>query len=179
VLLDDSKMVVESAGITTSAAAFSQVDVMLWFVRRTMGPNVADLCARYLVVDERPSQAADLVRRHVQHTSEEVLRAEAFARKHLRQSISIADLARAANSSTRTLARRFRETLGTSPVRSLQRLRAEEALHLCKTTRLSLEQIAGRVGYADAGSLRRAWRASRVRHARSHGSLARWVACDT
>jgi transcriptional regulator GlxA family with amidase domain len=90
--------------------------------------------------------------------SEETLRAEAFARRHLHEPIGVADLARAARTSARTLARRLHETMGVSPVRFLQRLRAERALHLRKTTRLTLEEIAHKVGYANAGSLRRVWR---------------------
>jgi transcriptional regulator GlxA family with amidase domain len=166
VILDETQMVVEAPGITTSGAAMSQVDLMLWFVRKTAGPQIADLCARYLVVDERRSQSPYLVRSHVQHTSEEVLRAEAFARKRLRHPISVQDLARAAKTSMRTLSRRFHETLGLSPVRFLQKLRAEEALNLRRNTRLSLEQIAERVGYADAGSVRRVWQAEKLQHTR-------------
>jgi transcriptional regulator GlxA family with amidase domain len=162
VMLDETQMVVEARGITTSGAAMSQVDLMLWFVRKTAGPQIADLCARYLVVDERRSQSPYLVRAHVQHTSEEVLRAEAFARKRLQYPISVQDLARAANTSVRTLSRRFHETLGLSPVRFLQKLRAEEALNLRRNTRLSLDQIAERVGYADAGSVRRVWQAQKM-----------------
>jgi transcriptional regulator GlxA family with amidase domain len=58
VTLDDARMVVEGARVVTAGAALSQIDLMLWLVRTVRGPEVAELCARYLVVDERASQAS-------------------------------------------------------------------------------------------------------------------------
>jgi transcriptional regulator GlxA family with amidase domain len=56
VQLDESRMVVASHGITTAGAAFGHVDLALAVVR-TSSPTVADLVARYLVIEERPSQS--------------------------------------------------------------------------------------------------------------------------
>lgn len=155
VRLREEAMVVAAGRVVTAGAALSQVDLMLWLVRRQCGPQVAQLCARFLVVDERSSQAGYLVLGQLAHASEEVARAEAFARAALHRRIGVAELARAAAVSERTLERRFQETLGLSPMRFLQRLRVERAVHLAQTTRDSLSRIAARVGYEDAVSLRR------------------------
>ena len=50
-------MVVRSGPIVTAGAALSHVDLMLWLVRRAGGPSLGDRCARFLVIDDRPSQA--------------------------------------------------------------------------------------------------------------------------
>jgi transcriptional regulator GlxA family with amidase domain len=42
-----------------------------------------------------------------------------------------------------------------SPVAFLQRLRVEQATELLETTRLAVEEIARRVGYAEPTTLRR------------------------
>ena len=42
-----------------------------------------------------------------------------------------------------------------SPIGFVQRLRVEAAVHLLRTTRLSLEEIGARVGYSDSNALRR------------------------
>jgi len=167
VRLEEGRMVVPGR-VVTAGAALSQVDLMLWLVREVAGPTVADLAARYLVVDERPSQARYLLVDHLAHSNEEVARAEAYARKHLGRALGLRDLARAANTSPRTLERRFAEALGMSPTRYLRRLRAERAAHLLATTRRSLEDVAAAVGYADATTL---WRLVRAELGVTPGAL--------
>jgi transcriptional regulator GlxA family with amidase domain len=154
-MLREDAMVVPAGKVVTAGAALSQVDLMLWLVRRVCGPTIARLCARYLVLDERPSQGRYLLVDHLQHESEEVRRAEAYARRALHEGVGVTELARAARTSVRTLERRFEEALGMSPVRYLQRLRVERAIHLLETTMVSIDEVASRVGYADTVSLRR------------------------
>lgn len=78
-----------------------------------------------------------------------------MARAHLAEGFDIATLARRAGASPRTLARRLDAALGLGPIAFVQRLRVETAIHLLETSRLSLDEISARVGYADANTLRR------------------------
>ncbi|MFJ5546627.1 DJ-1/PfpI family protein [Streptomyces sp. NPDC093225] len=57
VTVDESRMVTTSDGVTTAGAAFSHLDLALAIVRMR-SPALADLVRRYLVVDDRASQAA-------------------------------------------------------------------------------------------------------------------------
>ncbi|MBL1110021.1 hypothetical protein JK361_36595 [Streptomyces sp. 5-8] len=57
VTMDETRMVTTCDGVTTAGAAFGHVDLAPAIVRMT-SPALADPVARYLVVDERPSQAA-------------------------------------------------------------------------------------------------------------------------
>jgi len=149
-------MLVDEGHVVTAGAALAHVDLMLYHVRRFAGPAVAELCARYLVVDSRPSQARYVVADQLWHDSVEVRRAEAYARKALGDgAVTLEELARAAKVSPRTLERRFSESLVMSPARFVQRLRAERAQHLLAATKLSVEEIASRVGYTDSATLRR------------------------
>lgn len=84
-----------------------------------------------------------------------VRRAETWARAHLAEGFDMSTLARRAGASPRTLARRLDAALGLSPIGFVQRLRVETAVHLLETSRLSLDDIGARVGYADANTLRR------------------------
>ena len=66
-------------------------------------------------------------------------------------------ISKAANSigvSNRTLQRCVQRTMGTSPIRFIQDLRIERASHLLRTTDLSLEAIARKVGYEHPNTLR-------------------------
>jgi transcriptional regulator GlxA family with amidase domain len=152
VALDESQMVVSSAGVVTAGAALAHVDLALWLVRR-QSPTLARVVARHLVYDHRASQAAYVMPDHVAHADEVVERFEQWARKHL-AGFSMSAAARAAGTSERTLERRLRRVLGRSPLSYVQDLRVEHALHQLETTEASLDDVASAVGYSDAVTLR-------------------------
>ncbi|MEU1465403.1 helix-turn-helix domain-containing protein [Streptomyces sp. NPDC005727] len=153
VALDESSMVITSQGVTTAGAAFGHVDLALAVVR-SASPALADLVARYLVVDERPSQSAYTIPSALAQSDPLVAAFERWARLHLDTPDSLAAAARALGVSERTLQRTVRRVLDTTPVRFVQDLRVEQATHLLRTTDLSLETIARRVGYEHAATLR-------------------------
>jgi transcriptional regulator GlxA family with amidase domain len=151
--LDHSQMVVSNDGITTAGAAFGHVDLALAIVRAS-SPALADLVARYLVIDERPSQAAYTIPSALAQSDPTVAAFERWVREHLAETISLPDAAKAIGVSERTLQRCVQRTVGTSPIRFVQDLRVERAAHLLRTTDLSLETISRKVGYEHANTLR-------------------------
>ena len=144
--------------VVCAGAALSQFDLALWLVRRHAGAEVAEIVARYLVLDERSTQSRYALTEHLRGASPEVVSAERFIRSHLDGPLSVPAIARAVGVSERTFARRVQQALGISPIRLIQRLRAEKAVHLLQTTRMNVEQVAERVGYQDATTLRRVLR---------------------
>ncbi|MGW1889976.1 GlxA family transcriptional regulator [Streptomyces sp. NPDC002004] len=153
VALDETSMVISSQGVTTAGAAFGHVDLALAVVRMA-SPALADLVARYLVVDERPSQSAYTIPSALAQSDPLIAAFERWARLHLDAPNSLAEAARALGVSERTLQRTVRRVLNTTPVRFVQDLRVEQATHLLRTTDLSLETIARKVGYEHATTLR-------------------------
>jgi len=153
VRLDESRMVVKSGKVVTAGAALSHMDLALSLIRQK-SPRLAALTAKYLVVDPRPSQSAYILADHLAHSDAMVERFERWARGRLTHGFSLDDAATAAGASKRTLARRMHSVLGKSPLSYFQELRVERAVHLLKTTHESVEEIAGRVGYADGVTLR-------------------------
>lgn len=153
VRLDESRMIVTSGKVVTAGAALSHMDLALWLIRQK-SPRLAALTAKYLVVDSRPSQSAYILADHLAHSDPLVERFESWARGRLRHGFSLDAAAAAVGASKRTLARRMRAILGKSPLSYFQELRVERAVHLLKTTDASVEEIAGRVGYADGVTLR-------------------------
>jgi transcriptional regulator GlxA family with amidase domain len=151
--LDDSRMVVESGRIVTAGAALAHVDLALWLVRRR-SPALAERVARFLIVDERASQAAFAIPDHLAHDDAVVKRFERWARRHLADRFSLATAARSVGASERTLARRLRAVLGRSPLGYVQDLRVERAVHRLRTSEASIEEIATEVGYRDGVTLR-------------------------
>lgn len=153
VSLDDSSMVVRSGRFVTAGAALGHMDLALWLVRR-VSPQLATLTAKYLIVDSRPSQSAYALADHLVHDDPVVQRFESWARGRLARGFSLDEAARAVGASKRTLARHMRGVLGKSPLAYFQSLRVERAVHLLKTGKASVDEIAARVGYADGATLR-------------------------
>jgi len=153
VVLDLDKMVVADAGVVTAGAAFAHIDLALALVRR-VSPGLAEHVARLLVIDERASQSAYLALDHLDHNDPLVVAFEQQARARLGEALDVRELAAAVGISGRTLERRTQAALGMSPLALVQRLRAERAVHLLRTTAQSVEQIAPQVGYANASTLR-------------------------
>jgi transcriptional regulator GlxA family with amidase domain len=153
VALDESRMLVNSAGFTTAGAAMAHLDLALGVVR-ARSPALAALAARYLLVEARGSQAEFVIPDHLAHADPVVERFEGWARRRLAKGFSLADAARAVGASERTLARRLHSVLGKTPLSYFQDLRVERALHLLRTGRQSDDQIAPQIGYADGVTLR-------------------------
>ncbi|WP_037606047.1 GlxA family transcriptional regulator [Streptacidiphilus rugosus] len=153
VRLDQSRMVVAEDGVMTAGAAFGHVDLALHVVR-SGSPALADLIARYLVIDERPSQSAYTIPSALAQSDPTVAAFERWVRARLAEPLTIPDAAREIGVSNRTLQRSVQRTLGVSPIRFVQDLRVEQASHLLRTTDQSLETIARKVGYEHPHTLR-------------------------
>jgi transcriptional regulator GlxA family with amidase domain len=153
VVLDESSMIVRSGRFVTAGAALSHIDLALWLVRG-VSPQLAALTGKYLIVDSRPSQSAYALSDHLLHSDPVVQRFEAWARERLPEGFSLDEAARAVGASKRTLARRMESVLGRSPLAYFQTLRIERAVHLLKTSSLSVDDVAARVGYAEGATLR-------------------------
>ncbi len=153
VLLDESHMIVKSGRCVTAGAALSHMDLALWLVR-TVSPQLAQLTAKYLIVDSRAVQSAYALTDHLVHSDPIVQRFESWARARLARGFSLDDAAKTVGASKRTLARRMESVLGRSPLSYFQSLRVERAVHLLKTSNASVEDVAARVGYTDGATLR-------------------------
>ncbi|MCB5181990.1 GlxA family transcriptional regulator [Streptomyces antimicrobicus] len=152
VALAESHMLVHAPGVTTAGAAMAHLDLALALVRQA-SPALADLTARYLVVDDRPTQAGYAIPSHLARTDPTVSAFESWVRAHLDQPLRMADAARAVGASERTLQRAVDKVLGVSPLRFAQTIRLEQAAHLLRTTDLPTEAVARRVGYENASTL--------------------------
>jgi transcriptional regulator GlxA family with amidase domain len=153
VLLDESAMVVKSGNVVTAGAALGHMDLALWLIR-SVSPQLASLTANYLIVDSRPSQTAYALTDHLIHSDPVVHLFERWARARLARGFSLDSAAKAVGASKRTLTRRLHSVLGKSPMSYFQSLRVERAVHLLKTSKASVEEIAAQVGYMDGRTLR-------------------------
>jgi transcriptional regulator GlxA family with amidase domain len=152
------RMVVADWPIATGGAAMAQMDLMLAIVDRFAGPRLAKACANYLLLDERRSQAPFMAISHLAGQHPKIAKAEKWVRDNIARDFAMEELAEAVALAPRTFARRIAATCGVSPIQFVQRIRVETARYLLETTRLSVEEIARQVGYAEPSTLRRLMR---------------------
>jgi transcriptional regulator GlxA family with amidase domain len=154
IVVDTEQLVVSDGSFTTAGAGMSQVDLMVKLVARFAGANVADFCVKRMVLDERRSQVPYMAMGLLAASDEKVEKAAAWVKSRLDQAFDINDVASAVGLSGRTFYRRVVRATGLSPVQFLRQLRLEHAIELIRSTPLAFEEIAFRVGYADASTLR-------------------------
>jgi transcriptional regulator GlxA family with amidase domain len=154
--LDPDVLFVHDGRILTSAGAASGVDVCLHIVRTDHGSELANTVARRCVVPPfRDGGQAQYIEQPVpQSGAASTAATRAWAMERLDEPLTLADLAAHARMSLRTFARRFNDEVGLSPGRWLIQQRVARARHLLESSDLSVDQIAGQVGFATGASLR-------------------------
>jgi transcriptional regulator GlxA family with amidase domain len=153
--LQAEQMVIADWPIATAGAAMAQMDLMLAVVSRFAGPSLARACANYLLLEGRRSQAPFMAINYLASQDPKIAKAETWARDNIARDFSIEELAKAVALAPRTFARRVAVTCGLTPIQFVQRIRLETARWLLETTRLPVDEIARKVGYAEASTLRR------------------------
>ncbi|WP_433654614.1 helix-turn-helix domain-containing protein [Nocardia sp. CA-128927] len=95
--------------------------------------------------------------------------ATAMMRERLADSITLADLGAEVHLSSFHFVRVFKKATGVTPYQYLTRLRIDEAKRLLRHTDLTIDQVAGRCGFASSGALSTAF----LRHTGARPSVYR------
>jgi transcriptional regulator GlxA family with amidase domain len=157
-VVDVNQMVVADGNIVTGGAAFAHIDLMLHLLRTRFNPSLAEAVSRAMVIDGRQSQAQYIVPSTLANGSDLAGRLVARFEAGLPNPPTVAELAAEFCMSHRTLSRHIKEATGRSVSALLQSVRINRARMLLETSRMSVEQIATLVGYADTTALRRLMR---------------------
>ncbi|WP_328410716.1 GlxA family transcriptional regulator [Nocardia sp. NBC_00403] len=158
VRVESDVLYVDHGDVATSAGAGAGIDLCLHLVRQDHGAAHAALVARHMVMPpHREGGQAQYAPPPPPVDALDGLLEWAGAR--LETPLSVGPLAAYLSVSSRTLARRFADQLGTSPGAWLLSRRVAEARTLLEETDLPVESIAARVGLTSAVNLRRRFRA--------------------
>ncbi|MGI5221220.1 GlxA family transcriptional regulator [Nocardia sp. CA-290969] len=153
VALNEALTLCRTPAVTTAGASLSHVDLALSLIQ-LVSPALAEKAARYLVVGSGRAQAGHIVPEVMAHGNSLVAAFERWVRHRLGEQFRIAAAARELGVTERSLQRATQSELGMSPRDFVHDIRLEHAAYLLRTTSLSLEAIAARVGYLNAGTLR-------------------------
>ncbi|CAL9507331.1 HTH-type transcriptional regulator CdhR [Actinosynnema sp. ALI-1.44] len=157
VTVDPDVLYVDNGTVLTSAGKAAAMDLCLHLVRRDHGSAVANVVARRLVVPpHRAGGQAQFVTTPVpardDHPLADLL---PWIMARLDQPLTVEDLARRANLSSRHLARHFHAVTGTTPLKWLMAQRIRRAQELLETTDDNVDTIAAAAGMGTATTLRR------------------------
>lgn len=156
VQVDPDVLYVQRGNVFTSAGAAAGLDLCLHLVRLDYGSAVAADSARLAVMplERAGGQSQFIVNEPPTPEGASLAPLLEWLQSRLSEPLSLEAIAKRAGLSVRTLSRRFREQTGVSPLKWLLRARVREAQSLLETTSASVEQIATRVGFGSATSLR-------------------------
>ena len=150
---------IDEEGLATAAGSASAIDLSLHVIRRDFGPKVANTVARRLVVPpHREGGQAQFIEQPLRDEESRLAAVLDWARGRLHQDIGIGEWANEAAMSRRTFDRQFRQTTGVSPKQWLINERVAYSKELLETTSFSVEEIATRIGFGTAMTLRHHFR---------------------
>lgn len=141
--------------IACSAGSAAALDLGLEIVRQDFGAKVANQVARRLVISpHRSGGQAQFVETIVSENKSSFSDTLDWAVTKLNQPLDVNDLAKRASMSRRSFDRHFRASLGVSPKAWLNQQRINLAREVLESEKISMEQLAAKVGFENAITLR-------------------------
>jgi transcriptional regulator GlxA family with amidase domain len=159
VRVEEDRIFIKDGAVWTSAGMTAVIDLALAMVEEDLGRDISKAVARQLVVYHRraggQSQHSTLL--ELEPKSDRVQSALAFAKRHLRENLSVEQLADIARLSPRQFSRVFRMETGKSPAKAVEQLRIEAARLMFEDGRHSVEDVVRETGFENRERLRRAF----------------------
>jgi len=159
ITVQPDRIYVSDGPVWTSAGMTAGIDLVLALVEEDHDADMARWIAKKLVVYHRriggQSQFSALL--ELEPSSDRIQKTLTYARAHLRNELSVDELAEVAHLSPRQFSRAFKTETGQSPARAIEQLRVEAARALIDTGQQSLLAIARDTGFGDPERMRRAF----------------------
>jgi transcriptional regulator GlxA family with amidase domain len=151
------RLVMRDGNRWTAAAGAAYMHLALDLVREFAGEPLAAATAKLMLVERRRGSQSPFLQPHAPRNEgdTDIARATRYLQQHLGKRLAIAGVCRALAVSERTLARKFKASLGMSPLSYLQSQRIGRARQLLESSTLPLERIVEQCGYEDVSSFRK------------------------
>ena len=159
VRLEADRIFIREGKIWTSAGITARIDLALAMIAEDLGESVARKTAQQLVVYfRRPggqSQFSALLDMD-RHSSRFSMLLD-YIRGHLRERLSVEDLAERSHLSARQFSRLFHADVGMSPARAVEVLRVESARTALESGASSIQRVAADCGFGNTERMRRSF----------------------
>jgi transcriptional regulator GlxA family with amidase domain len=159
VVTDEDRIFVNDGSTWTSAGMTAGIDLALALLDNDLGPDVAKLVARLLVMNQRRlgGQKQHSALLDMTPKSDRIESVLAHIRRNLRNPLTIEELADVANLSPRQFSRAFVAETGQSPAKAVEQLRLEAARFMIEQGRHTINVVAQETGFVDRERMRRAF----------------------
>lgn len=156
--VDSESIFIKDGHVYTSAGVSSGIDLALALIEEDFGRALALEVARELVVYlKRPGNQAQfsVTLKHQDTDYQPIQSVKDWLLEHLKERITIEQLAEKALMSPRNFARVFAKETGITPAKYIEKLRLEAACRFLTETQLTLEAISCECGLANIDNMRR------------------------
>jgi transcriptional regulator GlxA family with amidase domain len=159
VTVEMDRIFVQDGPVWTSAGMTAGIDLAVALVEADLGVELARSVAKKLVMYHRrvggQSQFSSLL--ELEPKSDRIQTVLTYAKRNLRKTLSIEELAKVAHLSPRQFSRLFRTETGRSPAKAIEGLRAEEARIMIEGGEHSIDEVAEQTGFGERDRMRRAF----------------------
>ncbi|MFM0595840.1 GlxA family transcriptional regulator [Paraburkholderia dilworthii] len=157
--VDDDRIFIVDGTVWTSAGMTACIDLCLALVENDLGTAVSRAIAKKLVVYHRRTggQSQFSAMLDLEPKSDRIQSALSYAKNHLREPLTVEQLADVAHLSPRQFSRAFRDETRQSPAKAIEALRVEAARAMLEAGRHSMEAVAVDTGFVDTERMRRAF----------------------
>ncbi|GAA6152094.1 GlxA family transcriptional regulator [Pseudoteredinibacter isoporae] len=145
--------ITQASNLYCAASVNALADLTVHFIQRLYDRPTANHVERHFSHEIRRSyeESGFFEGCSNNHPDEDIVQAQIWLQDNYGKEVKLSDVAEKFDMSVRTFNRRFKSATGKSPLQYLQEVRIETAKDLLKTSNLSINEIAFRVGYQDMG----------------------------
>jgi len=157
--VEEDRIFIADDKVWTSAGMTACIDLSLALVEDDLGFELSKSVAQKMVIYHRRTggQSQFSAMLELESKSDRIRHALDYAKRNLRKTLSVGELAEVANLSARQFSRAFRAETGQSPAKAIESLRVEAAKSLVEESRHAIDAVARETGFADPERMRRAF----------------------
>ncbi|MEO0442902.1 MAG: helix-turn-helix domain-containing protein [Pseudomonadota bacterium] len=144
--------ITQAGSLYCAASINSLADLTIHFIQRFFNQAVAQHVQKHFSHEIRQAYetVSYLEDTNTRHADEDILQAQLWLQNNSGKNITLTDIAKQFDMSSRNFNRRFKAAIGCTPTQYLQELRLKTAKDLLQSSNLSVGEIADKVGYSDA-----------------------------
>ena len=156
VQLVDDKIMTDESGIYTSGAAYSYLNLILYYIEKHTSRDIAVLIAKIFALDMgRTSQSQFIIfQGYKHHNDESVLKAQEYIEHNYQQKITVDEIATHVSLGRRNFERRFKTATSNSVFEYMQRVKVEAAKKQLESGGKTVNEVMYDTGYTDIKAFR-------------------------